>query len=101
RAIAFVSAIERAEHVPLDRPFNVVADEEVQPPIFVIVKPDSTTREIFRTKQSNLGRDVGKLAIPEVSEETVLTHCGNENIVPSIVVIITDRDALPEHRLGK
>src|SRR5262249_3899540 len=38
RAVALVDVVERAEDVGLRRPFDVVAEEEVEPPVLVIIE---------------------------------------------------------------
>src|SRR6185312_14567618 len=82
--------------------FEVMADEEIEPAIAVVVDPGATRSiTVARMPQFGALRYVFELAITFVVEQDVLPHAGDEQVVPAVVIVIADRHAGRPHAASK
>src|SRR5439155_3965309 len=80
RAIRLVRAIETAKHVVFRRPANVIADEEIEEPVAVVIKPQRGCAEALATKQSDRAGGIEEGSISGVANEAEFVEArdGNE-----------------------
>ena len=93
RAIGFVLAVEAAENVVLRRPLHVIADEQVEQAIAIVVEPQRGGAEALALAESAGIGHVHECSLAGVMEQAVLTDAGDEDVREAIVVVIADRDA--------
>jgi len=92
-AIRFVLAIQRAIEVCLGSPLDVIANDEIQVAVSVVIHPGSAGAEFVRAFEPGLLRHVGECAVAIVVKQMVLPVGGDEQIVVAVVVVITDGHA--------
>ena len=93
RAIRFVCAIEAAKHVVFGRPAHVVADEQIQQAITVVVEPQRRSAETLTPEEAARTRDVHESSLAGVAEEPALPDASDKNIGEAIVVVVAGGDA--------
>src|SRR5262249_41618322 len=81
RAIRLALAIERTVQIVFHGPLNVVSDDQIEAPVFVVVDPRSTRAQLLGPGEDGLLRYVGERAIAVVVEEPALPECADEQIV--------------------
>ncbi len=74
----------------LGRPAHVIADEQIQQAIPVIIKQHRGSAEALTTEQAARPRDVHKSSFAGVAKNPVLPHAGDENVRKPVVVVIAD-----------
>ena len=101
RAVRLRLAVERAVQVLLDRPVDVVGDEQIEPPVAVVVEPRRARREAGVADAGGVGH-VREAHAAEVMEQAVLAERGDVEIGPAVVVVVAgggaetvERDAQP------
>ena len=81
----------------LRRPLHVVADEQVQQAIAVVIEPQGGRAEGASAAQSGGLGNVDERAAAVVLKEAVLPHAGDQDIGEAVVVVIADRHAHAVH----
>jgi hypothetical protein len=76
-----------ARPIRFSRPFHVVDDHQVQPPIVVVVEPSGRNGPVA-ARDSRAGGDVFEPAVTEVSQELVLSDSRHEEIDVPVVVVV-------------
>ena len=97
RAVGLVLAIHAAEHVMLRGPLDIVADEEVEQAVAVVIEPERGGAEGASTAEPGLLRDVDERALAGIAEEAVLADGGDQKIGEPVVVVVRDGDAHAVH----
>ena len=97
RAVRFVFAVEGAIEIALRRPLHIVADDEVQVAILVVVDPSGAGAEFFRSLHACFLRDIGEGAVAIVVKEAALAVRGDEKIVEAVIVVVPDGHSQPKH----
>src|SRR6185369_2968772 len=92
RAVRLVFAVERAEEICLRRPVDVVADEEIELAVVVIVEPGGARGKTWIADAGGFGY-VEKLAAAEVVEEMVWADAGDVDVGVAVVVVVSRGDA--------
>ena len=93
RAVRLVLVVERAVLVGLNRPFDVVRDEQVELAVVVIVKPQRAAGE-SRIGHAGFRGDIGKLAVAQIAEKMIRSDRGDVDVHVAIVVVVADGAAL-------
>src|SRR3984893_6452443 len=78
-------------------PANVIADEQVQQAVTIVIEPECRGAEGLPRAQAASACHVKKGSIAGVTEESVLPDAGDENIREAVVVVVADRDAHSVH----
>src|SRR5206468_3988643 len=89
----FILAVEGAIKIGFRRPLNIIADDEVQVAILVVVHPSGAGAEFFWSEQSCSLRDIGERAVAIVMKKAALADGSDEKIVVAFVVVINERSA--------
>src|SRR6202165_849224 len=97
RAIRFAFAVKGAIQVGLGRPLDIVADDEVELPVFVVVNPRGAGAEFLWAEQPRLLCDIGESAVGVVVKKAVLAVGSDKKIVVAVVVVVTNRYAHYKH----
>ena len=105
RAVRLRLAVERAVQVFLDRPVDVVGDEQIEAAVAVVVEPRGAGREPGVADTGRVG-DVGEAQAAKVAEQAILAERGDVEIGPAVVVVVGGRGAKavernPEARGGR
>ena len=90
-------SVEAAEDVVLGGPLHVIADEEVEQAVAIVIEPEGRGAEAEAVAESALGGDVDECAFAGVAKEAVLADAGDENVGKAVVVVIADGDAHAVH----
>ena len=79
---------------------NVVGDEQIETPVAVVVD-EGAARIPARAfaRHASLLADIGERAVAVVVIQNVLAEVGDEQIVPAVVVIVADANALSPSRV--
>ncbi|HZS72548.1 MAG TPA: hypothetical protein VFA13_11985 [Candidatus Acidoferrum sp.] len=77
------------------RPAHVIAYEEIQQAVAVVVKPQRGSAEAKMMAEAALRGDIDKRALAGVAEEAALADARDENIGEAVVIVIADGDAHP------
>jgi hypothetical protein len=77
----------------LERPVEVVAHEQIQLAVPVVVEPGCPDRPRLlargrRPRDTGLACDIGKRAVPVVPVERVVVHAGDEQVGVAVVVVV-------------
>lgn len=81
---------------------NVIGDKQIEPSVPVVVKKDTSRVPSPRiARHSCLFSDFGKRAVSIVVIEQILPVASHKNIVPPVVVIVTDTHALSPSGMNK
>src|SRR2546426_10056720 len=67
------------------------ANEQIQPPIIVVVKPDGT-RSPARRRQAGLFRHVRERPVTIVAIENTVTILGDVQVGPAIAIVVPNSD---------
>ena len=86
-AVRFAVAVEGAEDVVLRGPLHVVAHEQVQPPVAIVVDPGGARAE-RGVRHARLLRHVRERAVAPVVEQPVRAKAVDEQVGVPVVVII-------------
>lgn len=79
----------------LDVEIDVVGDEEIEMPVAVIVEKGAAGVPTgFGLEESSRGYHIGEGSIAVIAVEGILAVIRNEEVIPSIVVVIADTAAL-------
>ncbi len=74
--------------------FDVVADEEVEITVAVVIEKSAAGAPAnFIVVKACLFRDVGEGAVAVVAKQDVVTPEGAEEIIPAVIVVVTDANA--------
>src|SRR5713101_3531987 len=87
---AMLAAVE----IILGRPLDVVGDHEIEPAVFVVVKPSCAGGPAALVGDTGLGGDIGEGAIAIVVVENGAAVAGDVDVRVAIVVEVTDGHAL-------
>ena len=73
---------------------DVIADEEIEMPVAVVVEPGAagSPADLF-VVNAGLAGDVGESSVAVVVEQDVVSPEAAEQIVPAVVVVVADADA--------
>ncbi len=99
-AIGLVFAVETAKHVVVGRPLDIVADEEIETAVAVVIEPESRSTESLAVAESGGPRHVYECAFAGIAEQTILTHARNQDVGQAVVVVVADGDAHAIHVCG-
>jgi len=83
-------AVEAAKDVGLERPFDVIADKEIEKSVTVVVEPESGGAEAFPLAETRGVGDINERSFSCVTEEAVLANARDEDIGISVVVVVAD-----------
>ena len=97
RAVGLVLSIHAAEHIMLGRPLHVVADEQIEQAIAIVIEPQRGCAQAAAAAQPGLVRDVDERAFAGVLKEPVLPDAGDQNIGETVVVVIRHGHAQAVH----
>src|SRR5207247_2665472 len=97
RAIRLGRAIETAKHVGFRTPANVIADEDIEEPVAVVIKPQRGGAEALATKQRARAGGLDEGSFAGVAKEAALADASDENVGEAIVVVIADGHAHSVH----
>src|ERR1700745_760208 len=86
-------AVEAAKDVRFERPLDVVADEEIEKSVAVVVEPESGGAEAFPLAETRGVGDINERSFSCVTEEAVLANARDENVGISLVVVVADSNA--------
>src|SRR5260221_3322835 len=92
-AIGFIFSVEAAEDVMFGGPVDVVADEEVEMAVAVVVEPQRGGAESLASSEAAGLCHVYKGSFAGIAEQAVLADASDQNIREAIVVVIADGDA--------
>ncbi len=95
RAIRLLLAVHAAMDVGLGRPAHVVADEQIQPAIAVVVEPQGRGAEAGAIAKACPRGDVHEGALAAVAKQAVLANRRDQQILPAVVVEVRDGHAHP------
>src|SRR4029077_245177 len=87
RAVRLALAVERAEQILLDRPVDIVGDEQIELAVVVVVEPQRAGREP-RAGNAGTGGDIDELAAADVAEQVTGAECRQVNVDLAVVVEI-------------
>src|SRR5258705_1680924 len=76
------------------RPLDVIGDDEIEPAIFVVVKPSGAGGPATFIGDSGFGGDVGERAVAIVAIEDAAAVSGHVDVREAVIVEVTDGDAL-------
>ena len=93
RAVALRLAVDAAEDIALRRPLHVVADQQIEAAVLVVVEPHRRRAERAPPAEPGLGRDVGEFATAEIAKEAAAADRGEEHVGGPVVVVIAGGDA--------
>src|ERR1035441_6670355 len=87
-----------AKRVLVDLPLAIVGHEQVQAAVVIVVEPAGGHRPHLLSVQhspaySGLVRNVGKGAVVVVMKKLIPGHAGEEDVRPSVVIVISNGDA--------
>src|ERR1022692_2222529 len=87
-----------AKRVLVDLPLAIVRHEQVQAAVVIVVEPAGGHRPHLLSVQhspahSGFFRNVGKGAVVVVMKKLISGHVGEEDVRPSIVIVISNGDA--------
>ncbi len=78
---------------------NVIRDEQIKPPIAVIVHEGATRiPAIAFARDARLLADIGERAIAVIVIKHILPKVRDEQIVPSVIIVVADANALAPAR---
>ena len=97
RAVRFMRSVKAAKNVVLGRPAHVVADEEIQQAIAIVVKPEGRSAEALTSEETAHARRIQKSSFAGISKEPALPDASDENVWKSIVVVVADSDTHAVH----
>ena len=86
-------AVEAAKDISFERPLHVVADEEIEKAVAVVVEPKGGGAEAFPLAEPGRIGDINERSFSCVTEEAVLTNTRDEDIGISVVVVVADSNA--------
>jgi hypothetical protein len=91
---------ESLGHVDLARPLHIVADEQVQPTVAVVVEPGAAgAPSVFCSGDTRGIGHIDELALL-VAQQPVFADGGEEQIAPAVAVIVAHRSAHAVERDG-
>ena len=93
RAVGLVFAVEAAEDVGFGRPLHVVADEQIEQAVAIVVEPQRGGAEALALAEAGGVGDVDERALAGVAEESVLADAGDEDVGKAVVVVVADGHA--------
>ena len=93
RAVGFVFSVEAAEDVVFGGPANVIADEEIEEAVAVVIEPEGGGAEALFVEEAGFLGDVGEGAFAGVVEEAALADAGDEDVGETVVVVVGDGHA--------
>ena len=99
-AVGFVRSIESAEQIRLGRPLDIVSDDQIQVPVAIEIHPCRACTEFVVSGEARFFRNVREDAI-DISEKTALADSGNEQILITVIVIVSDGDTQRVHFNGE
>src|SRR5215831_3012519 len=96
--VAAHSALEGTIGILVHLPDAVIDHKKIKPAVVVVVEPASADGPHLpaihlRAGEASLYRDVGECAIAIIVKELVAGHFGEEDVGPSVVVVIPDCDS--------
>ena len=94
-AIRFIFSVEAAKDVVFGRPVHVIANEEIEMAIAVVIKPKSGSAKRLSPSQPALFRYILKGAFASIPKKTILPNAGDEDVRKAIVVVVADSDTHP------
>ena len=92
-AIGARSAVDFVAHFRIDflRPPHVIADEQIQPAVVVVIQPRRAGAPIIgRAAHAGARRHFPELSLPVVVKEVIAAHRRDEHVVQAVVVVIAD-----------
>src|SRR6266704_981446 len=95
-AVRFAFAVEGAIQVGFRRPLDIIADDQVDMAVFVVVNPGGAGAEFLRTEQTCFLRDIREGAVAIVAKKVALAVRSDEKIVVTVVVVVPHGHAHPE-----
>jgi hypothetical protein len=93
--VPLAQLVVAAEDVLAEAELDEAADEEIEPPVVVIVEPHGARRPAGRG-DSRLAGHIGECGVAVVAVEDAPAVRRDEEIREAVIVIVADRDAHPE-----
>jgi len=91
---ADIGEFERGGEVHLGRPVDVIADEQVQLSVVIVIDPGGAgAPAIWPAARASFGGGLPESAVALVPEEMVSSHRGDEEIHQAVVVVIARGNA--------
>src|SRR5439155_6589595 len=98
RAVRFARAVRAAEDVRLGRPPHVVADEQIDETVAVVVDPHRGRAESRAPAETGAVRHVDEASLADVVKQATLPDGGDEDVLASVVVVVSRGHTHPVHR---
>jgi hypothetical protein len=92
-AVGLLLAVETAEHIPIGRPADVIADEQVQAPIAIDVDPHRRGAECGTATEAARPGDIDEASLSGVAKQPALPDTRDEQIREAVVVEVADGHA--------
>src|SRR5271163_167616 len=83
-------SVEAAEDVVLGGPLHVIADEEVEQAVAIVIEPECRGAESETAVESAGMGDIGERSLAGIAKEAILSDAGDENIRKAVVIVIAD-----------
>ena len=96
-AVLLLLSVDRAENVQLGRPLHVIADEQIEQAVAVVIEPQRGAAEGLPPAQAGLVGDVHEGALAGVVEQPSLAHRGDVEVGKTVVVVVADGDTHAVH----
>ena len=98
RAVRLRLAVGAAEHVGLRRPPDVVADQQIEQAVAVVVDPRRRGAEAGAAAEPGALGHVGEPAVAAVPEQAALADAGDDDVLVAVVVEVGGGRAHGVHR---
>ena len=80
RAVGLVLTVEAAKDVGFRGPLHIVADEQIEQSVAVVVEPKGRSTESFALAQACGNRDINKGSFARIAKETILSNTSDKNV---------------------
>ena len=92
-----MGAVEAAENVVLGGPFYVIANEEIEQAVAIVIEPEGGGAEGLAAGEACCFGDFDEGAFGVVAEQAALADAGDENVGEAVVIVIADGYAHAVH----
>src|SRR5882724_3407170 len=90
-------AVETTKHIVIGRPLHIVADEQIEQAVAVVIEPDRRRAEPYMTAKAAGFSYINKCSFAGVLEQAALTDTGDEDVGESVIVVVADCDSHAVH----
>src|SRR5271154_4122444 len=88
-------ALFAAPQIIFGRPFNIVGHHQIEPPVFVVVKPARAGGPPALIGDTRLGGDIAESSVAVVVIQNRAAVASHVEIGVAVIVVIPDRHSLP------